>query len=187
MLFYVPAYKLKESLTIEFKLPLFIKRAEEECRKAIEDLYIRTLLSPTLRGLVFESAPEGIPDEIACSNFYLRKLEEIEKANQPHEYDLRHDLRVSIKYWIIAGEFFIKPQCGCGASGCLNFMAEDPDLVDWSYALNTKPKNVTQEEWAERRKTWEKIEAGGDAVVGPITVHILDSSNFSKMDPAQVT
>lgn len=67
--------------------------------------------------------------------------------------------------------------------GCLDFVAKMPELEDFHYQNQTdRPDDVTEKDWATRRRVWDGITAYQD-VGRHVTLEILNYGSLWRLDP----
>ena len=173
------AYKVVDPSKFSSLMETIQSHAVAECKLAIQELYTKSLLNPTLRNIIFtDDVDPDEPADVTCSKFYYEKLEAAEKSGDAGPYNIS----VKLDYWVVDGEFFIRPRALWDMKGVFDFLKDTNGLVDWSYVHGKRPKNVSTKEWAERRNTWSRIEEGIN-VVGPLTFVVLGSDNYIDIDP----
>jgi hypothetical protein len=157
--------------------------AIEKCKDAIQELYTKALLNPTIRELIFtDDVDDNEPADVTCSKFYYDKFRKAELSQDTGPYNLS----VKLEYWIVDGNYYLRPRAFWEMKHVLEFLQTEPELKDWSYVHSKRPKNVSHKEWNTRRRVWERIQSGDD-VSGPHFLIILDSNNFIEVDPARET
>lgn len=112
----------------------------------------------------------------------IRKLYRSQLGNaerNPFNFD------VSISAHEHRGQVHLIPFCDMTMRNVLDFMANMPELEDFAYWNNTdKPESISDEEWDQRRDTWDAIHSAGwgTRMVG---ITILQWDSYLYVDPEQ--
>ena len=163
------AYRVKEGIYLWDLVKDWQKLGRERAIAAISDMHIKLMEavdenSDEYKGRVvsLQADPYYMNEEVAkkaaFNEMAANTMREEAKKNSTSFLRNYFDFDVSITFREYGGRYYVQCYCDMTMHKVLDFVEEDPRVEDYHYQnLTDKPKEISEEAWEEREKTWDKI------------------------------
>lgn len=174
-------YRVRPGTNLLRLLDAIKRRASENASEALQELYIKSLTSPSMLQVMEEWTGDNknnLHGDVLCSSYFLSKFRTAAATGE----DSPENLSVHLDIWEHRGAVYIRAVCGWKMSGVLDFLDRIFELEDFSYySTMRRPSTIPNKHWTTRAAVWGDILTRTDGnpllrctVLSPETYYSLD-------------